>query len=191
MRIEAGDALIVTDIQNDFCPGGALAVAEGDAIVPGVNALLPRFKHVVFTRDWHPVNHCSFSDSPEFVDKSWPVHCVQGTLGAAFHPELEVPPHAWIVSKGSNANVEAYSSFQDSDLAARLKAKGVARVFVCGIATDYCVKATALDARAIGLDTVIIEDLCKGVDVPAGTVAAALQQMSRAGVVVCRSEDLT
>lgn len=190
MRIGAEDALIVTDIQNDFCPGGTLAVAGGDAIVPGVNALLPRFRHLVFTRDWHPADHCSFSDAPAFVDKSWPVHCVQGSIGAAFHPALDVPSRAWIVSKGSKAGTEAYSSFQDSDLAVRLKAKGVSRVFLCGIATDYCVKATALDARSSGLDTVVIEDLCKGVDVPAGSVAAALDEMRQAGVLVCRSEDI-
>ncbi|MBX7254728.1 MAG: nicotinamidase [Candidatus Hydrogenedentes bacterium] len=190
MRIGAEDALIVTDIQNDFCPGGALAVANGDAIVPGVNALLPRFKYLVYTRDWHPVDHCSFSDVPQFMDKSWPVHCVQGTIGAAFHPALEVPSRAWIVSKGHRTDKEAYSSFQDSDLANRLKGKGVTKVFVCGIATDYCVKATALDSRRNGLETIVIEDLCKGVDVPEGSVATALEELREAGVTICRSEEL-
>lgn len=182
MKIDANDALIVVDVQNDFCPGGALAIADGDGIVPGVNALLPRFKIRVFTRDWHPADHCSFSDAPRFVDKSWPPHCVADTPGAQFHPALSVPTDATIVSKGTDAAKEAYSGFDGTPLAETLRANGVRRVFVCGLATDYCVKATALDALKNGFETVVIDDLCRGVNNPVGTARAAIDAMKSAGI---------
>lgn len=176
------DALIVVDVQNDFCPGGALEVAGGDAVVPLINALLPRFSTRVFTRDWHPAEHCSFSAEPSFTDGSWPKHCIADTPGAAFHPDLEVPDDAHIVSKATEVDTEAYSGFQGTALAERLRARGIERVFVCGLATDYCVLQTALDAHSAGFDTFVIEDACRGVDNPPGTAAEALNTMEAAGI---------
>jgi nicotinamidase/pyrazinamidase len=190
MNTQPADALIVVDVQNDFCPGGALAIAGGDEVVPVINRIQGKFRHVVFTRDWHPADHCSFSDDPAFVDKSWPAHCVRDTPGAAFHPDLRLPPDPWVVSKGDHAGIEAYSGFQDTDLADRLREVGVRRVFVCGLATDYCVKATVLDALTNGFDTVVISDACRGVDLPPGSADAALETMRQAGAAVIRSEDL-
>lgn len=190
MTIEPTDALIVVDVQQDFCPGGALPVEEGDQVVPVANALLPKFRHVVCTRDWHPPNHCSFSETPTFQDGSWPAHCVQDTPGAAFHPDLRIPDHALFVDKGADPAAEAYSGFQGTDLDRQLRDRGVTRLFVCGLATDYCVKATALDGRAAGFDVVLVEDGCRGVDVPPGSAAEAVAAVQRAGVAVCRSGDV-
>ena len=184
MNFGPNDALIVVDVQNDFCPGGALAVADADRIVPGINALAERFSVTVYTRDWHPADHCSFSDDPQFRDKSWPVHCVANTDGAQFHAQLAVPPDAVVIDKGTDASKEAYSGFDGTALAEMLRARGVSRVFVCGLATDYCVKATALDAVANGFETVVLDDLCRGVDVPLGTARAAIDAMKAAGIVV-------
>jgi nicotinamidase/pyrazinamidase len=189
MHIESSDALVVVDVQNDFCPGGALAVAGGDEVVPIINVLVPRFSKHAYTRDWHPANHCSFDDNPKFVDGSWPAHCVQGTEGAKFYA-VEVPQGALIVDKGTDPDKEAYSGFQGTTLAADLNAKGVKRLFVCGLATDYCVKGTALDGIKQGFDVVLLEDACRGVDLPAGSAAQAVEAMKTAGVVVARSEDL-
>ncbi len=191
MTFEANeDALIVVDVQNDFCPGGALAVAEGDAIVPGINALAPRFAVHVYSRDWHPANHCSFSDAPQFVDKSWPPHCIANTPSAEFHPALHVPDDAIIVDKGTGATREAYSAFDGTTLAHTLRARGVRRVYVCGLATDYCVKATALDALNNGFETTVIGDLCRGVDIPPGSARAAIDVMKAAGARVCKAEEI-
>ena len=190
MQIEPTDALVVVDVQNDFCPGGALAVSGGDAIVPIINGLAPKFSRHAYTRDWHPASHCSFDAAPRFVDKSWPAHCVQGTPGAAFHPDLVVPPGALIISKAMNPDKEAYSDFEDTAFAADLRNLGVKRLFVCGLATDYCVKATALDAVKEGFAAVLIADACRGIDVPAGSAAEAVEAMRQAGVVIARSEDL-
>lgn len=188
MNAAPTDALIVTDVQVDFCPGGALGVRGGDEIVPIVNKLIPRFEHVVYTRDWHPADHVSFSDKPEFVDKSWPVHCVQDTPGAQFHPDLHVPEGAWIVSKGTHPEREAYSAFEGTDLAKELERRAIDRIFVCGIATDYCVKNTVLDARRIGLQAVLVEDAVRGVDVPPGSAQKAIDEMKEAGVQVITSQ---
>jgi len=190
MKIEPTDALIVVDVQQDFCPGGALPVNEGDQVVPVINVLLPKFEHVAFTRDWHPHNHCSFVDQPEFKDLSWPAHCLQGMPGAAFHPDLKVPQGVLIVDKATDAAKEAYSGFDGTDLALQLRSRGVTRVFVCGLATDYCVKATALDGQVQGFGVVVIEDACRGVDVPPGLTANAIEEMRRAGVEVRQSGDL-
>jgi len=184
------DALIVVDIQSDFCPGGALPVNGGDAIVPVVNALSTRFDTVVFTRDWHPAAHCSFSAAPQFMDKSWPAHCVAGSSGAAFHPDLRVPANALVVSKGTDAAREAYSGFQGTTLAEDLEKRGVSRVFVCGLATDYCVKHTAIDAVRAGFETVVLEDAIRAVDVPPGAGAAAMDEMKQAGIAFVQSGDL-
>ena len=191
MKIEPSDALIVVDVQNDFCPGGALGVTDGDAVVPLINALLPRFSTKVFTRDWHPADHCSFADEPAFEDGSWPVHCVADTPGAAFYPDLAVPDDAHIVSKATEPDKEAYSGFQDTPLAERLRARGIERLFVCGLATDYCVKQTALDGHSAGFDTVVLEDACRGVDNPPGSAAKALDEMAATGIERMRSGDLS
>jgi nicotinamidase/pyrazinamidase len=190
MKIEPTDALIVVDVQNDFCPGGALAVTGGDEIVPIINALVPKFAHVAFTRDWHPADHCSFGDPPQFVDGSWPAHCVQDTPGAELHPNLEVPAGALFVDKATNPDKEAYSDFEETSFAADLKGRGVKRLFVCGIATDYCVKANALDGLKYGFDVVVLEDACRAVDVPPGSGDEAVEALRDAGVVVVHSEEL-
>ncbi|GAB4249310.1 MAG: bifunctional nicotinamidase/pyrazinamidase [Thermoleophilia bacterium] len=163
---------------------------EGDQVVPVINRLEPLFAHRVFTRDWHPPDHVSFSATPEFRDLSWPAHCVQGTEGAAFHPDLQVPADALVASKGVDPAREAYSGFQavDVDLAAWLHERGVERVFVTGLATDYCVRATSLDARKAGFTVVLVEDAVRGV--APETTAAALAEMAAAGVQRVRSHDV-
>lgn len=190
MDITEKDGLIVVDVQNDFCPGGALAVTEGDQVVPVINRLLPRFQTRVFTRDWHPENHCSFSDAPEMKDGSWPVHCVAGTEGAAFHPGLDVPEDARIVNKATAPGAEAYSGFDGTGLARYLRDRGVERVVVAGLATDYCVKNTVLDALANGFETVVVADAVRGVDLPPGSAGEALAEMRDAGARIVHAGEL-
>jgi nicotinamidase/pyrazinamidase len=195
IRINPDDALVVVDIQNDFCEGGSLAVNGASLIIPVINALLPQFKIVFFTRDWHPANHCSFSKQPEYVDGSWPAHCVQGTPGAEFHPGLVMPNGAIVVSKATDPNREAYSDFEGMTRHGRtfsleLYERGVKRLFVCGIATDYCVRATALDSVAQKFETYLIEDACRAVDNPPGTGHRAVDDMIARGVIRCTSEML-
>lgn len=190
IKVTAADALIAVDVQNDFCPGGSLAVKDGDRVVPVLNRLTPKFSAVVLTRDWHPADHCSFAKDPKFVDKSWPPHCVQNTKGAAFHPDLKVPRNAIIVSKGADPRKEAYSGFQGSDLAKTLRKKGITRVFVGGLATDYCVKATVQDAIREGFRAVLILDAARGVDLPAGHAEQAVAEMRQAGAKVIPSKEI-
>lgn len=181
------DALILVDVQNDFCPGGALPVPEGDQVVPALNALLRRVKvSTVATRDWHPVNHCSFKSQGGI----WPAHCVAGTPGAAFHPGLATDRVAHVISKATRPEEEAYSGFQGTELAELLRKRGIRRVFVGGLATDYCVKATALDAAKHGFAVTVLEDAIRGVEVHPGDCARALEEMKRAGVRLMRTEDL-
>lgn len=188
MNVEDTDALIVVDVQNDFCPGGALPVADGHMVVPALNKIIPKFHRIVFSRDWHPQDHCSFSDQPEFKDGSWPDHCVQDSPGAEFHGGLIVPMDAFLVSKGTRADAEAYSAFHgDQPLLDKLQAWGIQRVFVGGLATDYCVRATVLDSIASGFATWLIRDACKGVS-PA-TEEAALEEMRAAGAHTARTGD--
>ena len=183
----AQDALIIVDVQRDFCPGGALAVPQGEEVVPVINRLVGLGGWLaVATRDWHPPDHCSFSSQGGI----WPVHCVAETLGAAFHPALDVSRIRHVISKATTREAEAYSGFQGTDLQALLGRHGVRRVFVCGLATDYCVKATALDARTAGLDVVVLEDAIRGVEVKLGDCAAAMAEMRAAGIQVARSIDL-
>jgi nicotinamidase/pyrazinamidase len=182
--------LLVGDIQNDFCPGGALAVKGGDKIVPVVNDLIPQFEIVVYIRDWHPQNHISFSDNPQFSDKSWPVHCVANTRGADFHPDLMFTLGAMIIEKGTDENAEAYSGFQGTNLARILHKLTVDTVFLTGLATDYCVKATALDAKKAGFNVYLIQDACKGVNNPPGSVETALTEMQQAGVTIIMSNEV-
>ena len=190
MDIEASDALIVVDVQNDFCPGGALAVAEGDKIIPLINTMMPRFSIVVFTRDWHPADHCSFSDAPEFVDESWPPHCIADSPGAALHADLDIPDDALFVDKGTDPAREAYSDFEGTDLAGRLRKRDIKRLVVCGLATDYCVKATALDGLMHGFDVAVVRDACRAVDVPAGTGQQALDDLKVAGATLCTAKEI-
>ncbi len=181
------DALLIVDVQRDFCPGGALAVPQGDRIVPAINRLLGMTHWVtVATRDWHPPDHCSFKAQGGI----WPAHCVADTDGAAFHPELRVPQIRHVVSKAVTSGSEAYSGFQETDLARLLRTCEIRRVFVCGLATDYCVKATALDAQRAGLDVVVIEDAIRGVEVHPGDCSAALAEMRAAGIAFACVADL-
>jgi len=184
------DALIVTDVQYDFLPGGALGVEGGDRVIPVINRLMPLFEHVVFSRDWHPAGHVSFSRAPEFVDKSWPEHCVRGTHGAEFHRDLEKPGRALVVSKATDLEREAYSCFQDTGLADKLRDRGVERVFVTGLATDYCVKWTAQDALKNGFDVVVVSDAVAGIDVPEGNVEKAVSELKEQGAVFADSSDI-
>jgi len=183
----ATDALILVDVQVDFCPGGALPVPEGGAVVPACNrALAAAAWLTVATRDWHPADHCSFLPQGGI----WPVHCVAGTPGAAFHPALDAGRIRWIVDKATAPDAEAYSGFQGTGLASRLHAAGIRRLFLGGLATDYCVKATALDGRENGFAVLLLEDAIRGVEVHPGDSAAALAAMRAAGVAVARSADL-
>lgn len=184
------DALIVVDVQNDFCPGGALAVSDGAAVVAPINRLLPLFGTAAFTRDWHPSDHCSFASSPRYVDGSWPAHGVADTQGAALHGDLRVPADALIVNKGTDASREAYSGFEGTTLAARLRARGVTRLFVAGLATDYCVKATALDAARLGWPTFVVLDACRAVDTSDESVRRVISQLSSAGVTCVDSSQI-
>lgn len=182
------DALIVVDVQKDFCSGGALAVEEGDAVVPVINKIMPCFEHVIFTRDWHPPNHCSFSDQPQFVDKSWPVHCVAHSEGAAFHPGLQFPLNAAIVSTGKTPEEDGYSGFEGTDLHHNLREKNVERVFVCGLATDYCVKHTALAAARLTYHVMLVVDAVRGVSPQ--TSHDALYEMKEVGVETCSAGEI-
>ena len=184
-------ALVLVDIQNDFCPGGALAVPEGDAVVPVANKLAEKFDLVVATQDWHPPDHSSFVENGGI----WPPHCVQGSRGAEFVPGLDTGKVQRVFQKGVEQAVDSYSGFYDNDhqratgLGDYLKEQGVDEVYVCGLATDYCVKFTALDARQLGLKTYLIEDASRGVDVQPGDSQRAVEEMRAAGVEVIQSED--
>jgi nicotinamidase/pyrazinamidase len=183
IAIDQQDVLLVVDLQNDFMPGGALAVADGDSIVPIVNRLARNFANVVLTQDWHPPGHVSFASSHgdakpfetivlSYGDQTlWPDHCVQGSPGAALHKGLAVDRAILILRKGYNPNIDSYSAFAEADgetstgLAGFLEEKSIRRVFACGLATDYCVAWSALDARARGFETFVIEDACRAIDV--------------------------
>jgi nicotinamidase/pyrazinamidase len=203
----ASSCLIVVDVQNDFCPGGALAVPKGDEVVPLVNRLAARFDNVVLTQDWHPRGHASFASSHpgkkpfETIDLAygkqvlWPDHCVQGTPGAAFHPELRTDRAQLVVRKGFHRGVDSYSGFLEADretttgLAGYLKEKGFQHLFVCGLATDFCVAWTALDARATGFEVTVLEDACRAIDLD-GSLERARRDLRAAGVALSSSQDL-
>lgn len=180
------DALIIVDVQNDFCPGGALAVQRGDEVIPTVNRLLKQRWLSVATLDWHPAEHCSF----EPHGGPWPPHCVQGTTGAELHPELDAENIQLTVTKASHHDKDAYSGFDGTELASILREKGIARVVVCGIATDYCVKATAHDALKEGFEVVVLEDAVRGVEVNPGDSQRALEELRKAGAQVIVSSQL-
>ena len=169
-------ALMIVDVQNDFCPGGALPVPEGDRVVPVINALMDRFDLVVATRDWHPEETVHF--------EKWPVHCVRNTPGAAFHPDLDLSKVDRVISKGTGNKDDGYSAFEtdELDLAAWLREQGVEEVYVAGLATEYCVKASALDAARHGFKTYVITDAVRGIDVNPGDIEKAVEEMKRAGI---------
>lgn len=192
----ASDALVIVDVQNDFCPGGALAVPEGDRVVPVLNDYAARFAAlgaaVFVSRDWHPVRTTHFAGQ----GGSWPPHCVQGTAGASLHPGLRLPSGAALVSKGTGPEEDAYSCFQaraadGTDFAALLARRGIRRLFVGGLATDYCVKATVLDARRAGLGVVVLEDAVRAVDAAPGDGDRALHEMAAAGATRARLDTVT
>jgi len=186
LSITKNDALIVVDVQNDFLPGGALAVAEGDRVHGPLNELMPRFSHVYATRDWHPRNHKSFAAN----GGPWPFHCVQGTGGAELSPKLNQRHVGTVISKGTDPETEGYSAFDGTELEARLKKAGVTRVFVAGLATDYCVKATALDARKRHLPVVVVTDAIAAVKVKPEDESAALRAMRTAGCTLVESSGI-
>jgi nicotinamidase/pyrazinamidase len=199
--------LIVVDVQNDFCPGGALAVPRGDEVVPVINRLAARFDNVVLTQDWHPRGHASFASSHpgkkpfETIDLPygnqvlWPDHCVQGTPGAALHSNLDTDKAQLVVRKGFHRDIDSYSAFLEADrktttgLAGYLKQRELKSLFVCGLATDFCVAWTALDGRAAGFEVSVIEDACRAIDLE-GSLERAWADMRGAGVKRVKSEAL-
>ena len=207
MPISPRTALLVIDVQNDFTPGGKLAVPEGDLIVPLINRLGGLFKQVVIAQDWHPAGHASFASShpgrkpydviqlPYGEQTLWPQHCVQGTAGAEFHPELDLPHAQLIIRKGCNPDIDSYSAFLEADrrtttgLAGYLKERGVDTVYMVGLALDFCVMFSALDARAAGFNTFVVLDACRAIDMN-GSLAAAMEWMQTAGVGLIQSNQL-
>lgn len=195
----ASEALIVIDVQNDFCPGGALAVAGGDGIIDRINGLMDDFATVVLTQDWHPANHASFAanhpgaapfsltEMPYGPQVLWPTHCVQGTGGAAFHPALRIDPAQLVIRKGFRPEIDSYSAFFENDrttatgLEGYLRNRGVSAITLVGLATDYCVAFSAIDARRLGLAATVLEDACRGIDLN-GSLAEARAGMLAAGV---------
>lgn len=190
VTVRTGDALVVVDVQNDFLPGGALAVPKGDAVVPALNRYLSRWGGkglpVYATRDWHPPEHCSF----QARGGPWPVHCVAGTRGAEFAPGLEIPKDAIVISKGASRDRDAYSGFDGTDLHERLQAAGIRRVFVGGLATDYCVLATVKDALRLGYAVYVLDDAIEAVNVRPDDGAKARAEMAREGAVTIRFEQI-
>ncbi len=209
MPIEPGreDVFIVVDVQYDFLPGGALAVPDGDAVIAPINALARRFAHVVLTQDWHTPGHVSFASAHagkkpfemtklDYGDQVlWPDHCVQGTRGAMIADEVQIPHAELIIRKGYNRGIDSYSAFKEADrktktgLEGYLRERGFRRAFVAGLATDFCVAWTALDARRAGFEAYVIEDACRAIDL-AGSLARAREEMQAAGVRVAGSADL-
>ena len=200
-------ALIVVDVQNGFCDGGNLAVAGGAQVVPIINRMAPEFANIVITQDWHPAGHSSFAsvhagkapfETAEMfygTQVLWPDHCVQGTHDAALHADLHLPTAQLIIRKGFHPGIDSYSAFMEADrktqtgLEAYLKQRGIRRVYVVGLATDFCVAWTALDACAAGFETSVIEDACRAINMN-GSLAAAWSQMQAQGVVRSQSSDL-
>lgn len=202
----ADDALIVIDVQNDFCPGGALAVPKGDEIVPLVNGLIGQFTHVVLTQDWHPRGHSSFATTHQgqpftsiklgYGDQTlWPDHCVQGTGGAEFHRDLIVRDSELVLRKGFRKEIDSYSAFYENDRVTKtglngyLRDRGLKRLFMCGLATDFCVAWSALDGRREGFPVIVIEDACRAIDLN-GSLAAARAEMIKAGITLANSSQI-
>ena len=200
--IDTAAALLVVDVQNDFCPGGPLAVPDGDAVVPVINKASGLFPLIVATQDWHPEKHISFASrhpgkepfSVTQIDGTeqvlWPDHCVAGTKGAEFHPDLDLRPVRFVVRKGAGRDMDSYSAFLENDhktptgLTGLLHELGVKRIFVAGLATDYCVRATAVDGCAAGFQVTVVEAGCRAVDQPPGSLKNALAEMRERGVTI-------
>ena len=207
IEIKPSDVLVIVDVQYDFLPGGSLAVADGDAIVPLINALARKFANVVFTQDWHPADHISFASQhygkapfetvelPYGTQVLWPDHCVWNTRGAELSHDLDVPHGQLIIRKGYNRLIDSYSGFQEADretltgLAGYLNERDVDRLYVVGLATDFCVGWTAIDAAAAGFDVTVIEDATRAID-NAGSLAKAWADMAEAGVERVMSKDI-
>ena len=203
MPLSSDCALLVIDAQNGFMPGGGLPVAQGDAIVPVINRMAPLFENAVLTQDWHPASHVSFAanhpgrqpfdviELPYGPQVLWPTHCVQGTPDAALHPQLHVPQAQLILRKGCRPQVDSYSAFTEADRAATtgLDARGIRHLYLCGLATDYCVAWSALDARAAGFAVTVVEDACRAIDLN-GSLARAWADMNAAGVQRASSQSL-
>lgn len=207
MQITPQDVLLVVDVQNDFCPGGALAVAGGDLVIEPIHKVARRFEHVILTQDWHTPDHFSFASAHpgkkayEQIELSygpqtlWPDHCVQGTRGAEFHPDLKLTKAELILRKGFHREIDSYSAFFENDrttatgLAGYLRERGLSRVFLAGLAYDYCVGYSALDARRLGFPVVILRDACRAIDLN-GSVATIELEFADAGVELMNTADL-
>ncbi len=208
VNVLATDALLVIDVQNCFLPGGSLAVNDGQAVIPVINALAKQFKNIVLTQDWHTADHVSFESQhpgkkpfdmiglPYGRQVLWPDHCVQGTEGAALHKDLDIPQAQLVIRKGFRTPVDSYSAFLEADrktetgLRGYLKTRGIKRLFIAGLATDFCVAWTALDARKYGFDIYVVEDACRGIDAN-GSLAAAWLSMQKVGVKRTRSAQIS
>ncbi len=190
IRLKPGDALLIVDVQNDFLPGGALPVPRGDEIIAPLNEYIRRFRQaglpVIATRDWHPPDHCSFRDQ----GGPWPPHCVQGSEGARFAPNLELPERVLVVSKATEPDREAYSGFQGTGLDRHLREMGVRRLFIGGLATDYCVKETVLDALRLGYQVYLLVDAIRAVNVEPGDGERAIVEMREAGALPLTLDEL-
>jgi nicotinamidase/pyrazinamidase len=207
LRISPQDVLLVVDVQNDFCPGGALAVAEGDAVINPIHNLSVKFDHIVLTQDWHTARHSSFASAHagkkpfEQIELSygmqtlWPDHCVQGSKGAEFHSALRLPRAELILRKGFRPQIDSYSAFFENDrktatgLAGYLRERGLNRVFLAGLAYDYCVGYSALDARRLGFDAIVLRDACRAIDLN-GSVERIEAEFARAGVALVESAEI-
>lgn len=199
LAVTDDDLLLVVDVQNDFCPGGALAVPGGDEVVAPINRLAARFAHVLLTQDWHPAGHSSFAsahpgrqpmeviEAPYGPQVLWPDHCVQGSPGAAFHPDLDIPHAELVLRKGYDRAIDSYSAFFENDhatptgLGGYLRERGLKRLFLCGLAFDFCVRYSAEDARQSGFEALVIEDACRGIDLD-GSVAATRASLAALGI---------
>ena len=208
MQIDAHDVLLVIDVQNDFCPGGALAVPRGDEVIAPIHRVALRFEHIILTQDWHPANHASFASSHtgkkpfESIELGygtqtlWPPHCVQGSPGAEFHPALQLPQAELILRKGFRPQIDSYSAFFENDratptgLAGYLRERNLTRVFCAGLAYDYCVGYSALDARRLGLPAFVLRDACCAIDLH-GSVAAIEAEFAKARVAILETAELS
>ena len=205
---KSNNALIIVDVQNDFCPGGKLEVNEGDKIVPIINEFSHLFFKVIATQDWHPASHISFAinhpGKKEFetievsgnIQVLWPEHCVQGSKGADLHPDLNLKPIDLILRKGTNPDLDSYSAFFENDhktstgLEYYIKGFGIKKVFLCGLATDVCVFYSAMDSAYLGFETYLIEDASKGVDIPEGNLKSSIDKMIQSGIKIIKSTEI-
>jgi nicotinamidase/pyrazinamidase len=209
MQLQPTDVLLVVDVQNDFMPGGALAIPEGDTVVPLINILAKKFDHVILTQDWHPPQHISFASThnkkhfetievhygPQKISQTlWPEHVLQHTPGAAFHPALHIPHAELILRKGFRRHIDSYSAFIENDrtptgLAAYLRERNLQRLFLCGLAYDFCVRYSAIDGHNLGFETIVIEDATRPVNLP-NSVTETKAAFAATGILLCQSTDL-